>query len=364
MLVYYERPAILESLIQQIQARELALLNGWKVTRHLAAETANELFKQIDEFKEPCSVHGSIERFADTRSKETERIGWDLVLDIDHDNFEKAKELCLQTCYYLDRFGVTSYRIKFSGSRGFHVIVDGSAFDVDKYSASYLQAYPKLPLAVAIFIERCMGIKGVFDRQVYQRNKVIRLAYSLHLGSNLVSVPVERNHIQSFECAFARPDNVKTDLCWSDNKTNVAEAQLLVEKVQEWIKKERPEPFAEPKQFHIDRGGGNYSNSWIESLLKHGIEDGRHRAIMYVIAPYLLNVRNASIESALSEISDWIARCNSVKHVNADIIHFAKYNLRRVATQKKIKFYSRLARIQEEDPQLYSLISKAIDNAG
>ena len=60
--------------------------------------------------------------------------------------------------------------------------------------------------------------------------------------------------------------------------------------------------------------------------------------------------------------TDWIARCNSVKHVNADIIHFAKYNLGRVATQKKIKFYSRLARIQEEDPQLYSSISKAIGN--
>ena len=64
-----------------------------------------------------------------TRSKYDEiRSGWDLLIDIDSKYFDFGKIALRLLCEELEKHGVRNYGIKFSGSKGFHLIVPFAAF--------------------------------------------------------------------------------------------------------------------------------------------------------------------------------------------------------------------------------------------
>lgn len=94
------------------------------------------------------------------------RIGWDLLIDIDSPYLDYSKIAAQLVCETLEKQGIQSYGVKFSGSKGFHIIVPYNAFpkEVEGYSTASL--FPELARAITEFI--LASIKDVYNRTIAQ----------------------------------------------------------------------------------------------------------------------------------------------------------------------------------------------------
>lgn len=107
-----------------------------------------------------------------------------LPFDIDSGHDEPLEVACSKTkklLKELEEKGIDQYRISFSGSRGFHVIVDSSYFGEFKPSASL----PAQLLALA----KNLTTVG-FDKSIYSNLRMFRLTNSLHHTSGLYKINI------------------------------------------------------------------------------------------------------------------------------------------------------------------------------
>ncbi len=80
------------------------------------------------------------------------KIGWDFLIDIDSkflDYSKIAAKLLLKT---LEAHGIKNYGIKFSGSKGFHIIVPFKSFPEEMYGQKTKDNFPEWPRAIAGYI--------------------------------------------------------------------------------------------------------------------------------------------------------------------------------------------------------------------
>lgn len=82
----------------------------------------------------------------------------------------------------------------------------------------------------------------------------------------------------------------------------------LPREVVEYSKSLRLKPAAKIET----KGRGKRSEEWIENLLRTPIADVRHRTVNLILAPYLVNTKELSIEQAVKIISDYIERCRQI----------------------------------------------------
>lgn len=80
------------------------------------------------------------------------RKSWDLLIDIDSKYLDYSKiavRLMLDT---LERFGIKNYSVKFSGSKGFHIMVSGKAFPSEFEGVKRKDMFPEWPRAICEFL--------------------------------------------------------------------------------------------------------------------------------------------------------------------------------------------------------------------
>jgi len=80
------------------------------------------------------------------------RKSWDLLIDIDSPYVDVSKEAAKLVIELLDRYGVKNYGLKFSGSKGFHIIVSGNAFPEELDGVKMKDAFPEWPRAITEFM--------------------------------------------------------------------------------------------------------------------------------------------------------------------------------------------------------------------
>lgn len=81
------------------------------------------------------------------------KIGWDFLIDIDSKFFDYAKiaaEVLIQT---LDLHGVKNVGIKYSGSKGFHILIPSRAFPEELYGEKTKDKFPEWPRAIAAYLK-------------------------------------------------------------------------------------------------------------------------------------------------------------------------------------------------------------------
>lgn len=59
-------------------------------------------------------------------------------------------------------------------------------------------------------------------------------------------------------------------------------------------------------------GSGNNQIPWIDQLLQTGVEDGRKNLIYWVLAPYLITVKNLDYDKAYHIMEAWLEKCDQV----------------------------------------------------
>jgi len=284
--------------------------------------------------KGAISFHASEERWSDPlklKSDSTKaeldklRIGWDLVLDIDCKVLEWSTicaKLLLEALKYHD---LNCASIKFSGGSGWHIGVPFEALATSKK----MQSFPDTPQIIARYLKEFIAPQladGILDlekdikniaikskkdpKQLIQNREfnpysvleidtvlisprhLIRMPYSLHEKTGLVSLPINAKEIDAFDTSWAKPDAIKevNNSFLNPEKAVQGEASQLIIQALDWKLREIKKDMVESEsKFEFE---GKISEKafppCIKNILK-GLEDGRKRSL-FVLCNFLKSI--------------------------------------------------------------------------
>lgn len=81
------------------------------------------------------------------------KIGWDFLIDIDSKFFDYAKIAARVLIQALESHGVKNVGIKYSGSKGFHILIPSRAFPEELYGEKTKDKFPEWPRAIAGYLK-------------------------------------------------------------------------------------------------------------------------------------------------------------------------------------------------------------------
>jgi hypothetical protein len=81
------------------------------------------------------------------------RIGWDFLIDIDAKYLDYAKVAAIELIKELETHGIENYGIKYSGSKGFHIIIPFKAFPKELGQELAKNCFPEWPRSIANYLK-------------------------------------------------------------------------------------------------------------------------------------------------------------------------------------------------------------------
>ena len=169
--MYYSNPKIQEAMVRFGQDREvvpryfegfgkrpdtiqypsdiMALANKGATSFHASEEIWNDPLKINSEM--------SLEELNGNRKS------WDLLIDIDSPFLDFSKIAARMLINELKKYGISSYGIKFSGSKGFHIIIPGKCFPNELNGIRMKDAFPEWPKAICEYLKE--EIKPLFSKE-------------------------------------------------------------------------------------------------------------------------------------------------------------------------------------------------------
>ena len=249
------------------------------------------------------------------------RVGWDLILDIDSKYLDYSKILAQLIIKVLKFYGVKNIGIKFSGSKGFHIILPWKAFPKEINQVKTSSMFPAWPRILTQFImEACKDdlIKKITETSEKQYDSVrkyikgdektgdfakkvmpdlilvssrhlFRAPYSLHEKTALASAVLNPEEIKDFQPRDADPLKVQVRRFLPDSKEG--EASDILREALDWYKNknhddtqgdagQRKETDFKPVKI------SNLSDELLPPSIKkilEGVSDGRKRALFVII---------------------------------------------------------------------------------
>jgi len=332
---YYSRPEIVEQLLKNAKDREVAgrFLDGTYDSRPNILQYPSDVIQMAK--KGITSFHYSVERWRypmqlrEGVNYENLRIGWDLLIDMDSKiGIEGAQAAALLICNEIERYGIKNYGIKFSGSRGFHIIIPWECFPKEINYLPLEKQFPAVPEAIIEFIKsriseglmkELIKLKGAkelidileepperldpfyfVDVEKWGNRHMFRAPYSLNEKTWLASVPITKEELKDFKIEIAKPEKIKIEEFLKAGEENEA-ANLLID-AMDFIAKYKKEP--EEKKHKITFERKILESSFppcIKNALK-GLSDGRKRSI-FILSNFLrlMNWHQDEIESKINE---------------------------------------------------------------
>lgn len=160
-LTYYSRKDILDAIYKFSKKREVSprYYNGFG-KRPDSFQYPSDIISLVK--RGATSFHCSEEIWEDPLKISTDfseedyneiRDGWDLVIDIDCNWIDYSKKAALAIITALEYRGVKNYGIKFSGSKGFHIIVPWEAFPKFFGDKKTSDMFPEFPRAIVNYLK-------------------------------------------------------------------------------------------------------------------------------------------------------------------------------------------------------------------
>jgi len=256
------------------------------------------------------------------------RIGWDLLIDIDSKYIDYSK-ICTELIINFLRFhGVKNIGIKFSGSKGFHIIVPWKAFPKQINEMKTSDMFPEYPRIITQYImsatqkeliEKISDLtkpnKYIKDFQAPKQvmpdiilvspRHLFRTPYSLHEKTALASVVLSPEEIKDFQLKDADPLKAKIKDFMPDAEEG--EAKELVMQALDWHKENNLDFKDEKKSFDYkpikltNLSEKNFPPC-VQKILQ-GIEDGKKRALFILINFFrFIGMEKEELEK---RIEDW-----------------------------------------------------------
>tara|TARA_Y100000296_G_C5140882_1_gene240920 strand:- start:66 stop:1313 length:1248 start_codon:yes stop_codon:yes gene_type:complete len=334
--LYYSNPEVQKAIFDFSKDREVApsyMMESFG-KRPDSFQYTGDIFEMVK--KGATSFHCSEELWENPLSIQTGmneaqlnelRIGWDLILDIDSKYLDYSKILAEQIMKILKFHNVKNVGIKFSGSKGFHIIIPWNAFPKEINEMKTSDMFPEWarillkyisnktkPLLVKEITKLTAKNKYVMDFEsaedvipdliLVSSRHLFRMPYSLHEKTSLASAVIDSDKISEFQPKDADPFKVKVKKFLPDSKEG--EATELLREALDWNKENSPVP-TEKKTFDFkpivvkDLSEKNFPPS-IQKIMK-GLVDGRKRSLFILINLF----RSVGVEKDEFEkkIYDW-----------------------------------------------------------
>lgn len=353
VLEYYSNDFILDQMLRNSKSREIAgaLPDGRYDSRPNILQYRQDIIRMVE--KGITSFHFSVERWSSPMALSTEqenydklRTGWDLVLDVDAKHgIEDAKAAVIMILGMLKNHRISNYTVKFSGSRGFHIILPWDMFPQEMDFQSLAVRYPEIPRVLAGFIrkeirEELLNYLKRHHKDFHGKNPfelvevekdwgnrhMFRAPYSFNEKTWLVSLPV--GDVKNFVFQDATPEKAlnvagKKDIFVAEK--NEAEALLL--SAMDWyatVRKEKPKKTVVRKR--PERKILEEKFPPCMRLVLAGMKDGRKRSIFTLIS--FLRMMNWTPEEIEERVVKW--NNDNEKPLPASIvIGQLRYHLRR-----------------------------------
>ena len=329
--LYYSRPDVQKAIFSFSSNREVVprYFEGFG-KRPDSLQYYGDVFELIK--KGATSLHCSQELWQEPLSLVTGmnekqlnelRVGWDLLLDIDSKYLDYSKILAELIIRVLNFYGVKNVGIKFSGSKGFHIIIPCKAFPQEINGIKTSDMFPIWPRILTQFImETCKNdlIKGITETSSEKYDSVkkyikgdektgdfakkvmpdlvlvssrhlFRMPYSLHEKTALASVVLLPEELNNFQPHDADPLKVKIRNFMPDSREG--EATEILREALDWYKNKNPDETAmlsssgeRKEQVFQPVKISDFSDNLLPPSIKkilEGLPDGKKRALFILI---------------------------------------------------------------------------------
>ncbi|UCD04410.1 MAG: hypothetical protein JSW73_02115 [Candidatus Woesearchaeota archaeon] len=354
VIKYYSRKEIGNELVRFAKNREVAAkfregsfgkrpdtIQFPRDVISLAKDGAFSFHASEEHWSNPMQIKTDMRRVELDKLRE----GWDLVLDVDCKELEYSRicaQLLLDALEYHD---VKSTSIKFSGGTGFHIGVPFEALPKQVRGNNTKDMFPEMPRIVAEYLkefistnlaqqilEKDEDLKKIgekvgktakelliktnkgeefspytfleIDTLLISQRHLIRMPYSLHEKTGLVSLTINKKDFQNFKLDWAKPENAPVrDYFLNSEKVESEDATQLLVQAWDWKEKETK---AEEKPKVIIPLEGKISEDKFPPCLKNilkGLEDGRKRSLFILIN--FLKRLNWSWEEIEKRVKEW-----------------------------------------------------------
>jgi DNA primase catalytic subunit len=158
--LYYSNPKIQEAILNFSQNREVVprYFEGFG-KRPDTIQYSSDIMGLVN--KGATSFHCSEELWNDPLQLSTDlspdelnklRKSWDLLIDIDSPYLDLSNIAAKLIVKALESHGIKNYGLKFSGSKGFHIIVSGNAFPEEYEGMKMKESFPDWPRAITEYL--------------------------------------------------------------------------------------------------------------------------------------------------------------------------------------------------------------------
>ncbi|MFC1710705.1 DNA primase small subunit domain-containing protein [Nanoarchaeota archaeon] len=344
--MYYSRDDVQEAIFKFSKNREVVpsfMMESFG-KRPDSFQYKGDIFELVK--KGATSLHCSQEIWQDPLKISTDlnedqlnelRTGWDLLFDIDSKYMDYSKILAEEIVNVLKFHGIKNIGIKFSGSKGFHLIIPWKAFPKQVYDKKTSDMFPQWPRIITQYItemtknkiiEKITQLtkpsKYVKDFQapkevmpdliLVSSRHLFRMPYSLHEKTALASVVIDPGNIKKFQLMDAHPLRVKVKNFMPESEEG--EAKELLVQALDWYR----ETHGTEEEQDEKRKKGEYKPIKLINLsdknfpptiqkILQGLEDGKKRALFI-----LLNFFRA-IGMEKEELEQRIDEWNKKNHV-------------------------------------------------
>ncbi len=333
--LYYSRKDIQEAIFKFCVNRETI---PYYITENFgkrpdSLQYPNDVFELVK--KGATSFHCSQELWSDplkvsTGMSEEElnnlREGWNFLIDIDSKYIDYSKIMAELVIKMLEFHGVKNIGLKFSGSKGFHIILPWKAFPTKINNIKTSEMFPEWPRIITNYITATIEkdlikkisnlekeSKYVRDFQISKEvmpdlilvspRHLFRAPYSLHEKTALSSVVINPSKISFFDIKDAHPMKVKVLSFMPDCKEG--EAKELLMQALDWHKQIKPNDEkikSDFKPLKLEKISDSYFPPSIQKILK-GVSDGRKRSLFILIN--LFRSIGIDKEELEKRVSDW-----------------------------------------------------------
>ncbi|HDK42801.1 MAG TPA: hypothetical protein ENG87_05445, partial [Candidatus Pacearchaeota archaeon] len=207
--LYYSRKDVQEAMFEFSKNREVTprYFEGFG-KRPDSLQYKGDIFELVK--KGATSLHCSEELWEDplkivTGMNEEQlneiRIGWDLVLDIDCKWFDYSKLAAKAIIEVLRNNGIKNIRLKFSGSKGWHILIPWKAFPKEINNVQTKDMFPELPRKIVGYIrfEAERSLKKILPEDFYKQFKEVDIKRGIKC--NNCSEIVSEYELTDFFCS-------------------------------------------------------------------------------------------------------------------------------------------------------------------
>ncbi len=313
--LYYSKPEIQKAIFEFSKNREISprYFEGFG-KRPDTLQYQGDMFELVK--KGATSLHCSeelwshpLELSTDMNEKQLNelRIGWDLLLDIDSKYLDYSKIMAEIIIKMLKFHGVKNIGIKFSGSKGFHIIIPWKAFPKEINEVKTSDMFPEWPRIITKYIINTIEDKLIEKvSELTKPNKYVkdfeapkevmpdlvlvsprhlfRIPYSLHEKTALASVVLEPEKVADFHPRDADPFKAQVKDFIPNSQEN--EASELLMQALDWYKEDNPEKQEDNKREFKPIQISNLSEQNFPPCVKkilQGVVDGKKRSLFILL---------------------------------------------------------------------------------